>query len=160
MATTRISDNGLNAIGTNEDGVINIPTLNGITHTKKVTLTSSDILSSGDTPVVIIDSPGEGKFIQLLGCNVIYNYGENTYLFNVDPSSLYYTNNDLNPISNGFTILQQNSPETYYSSISPLGNGFKLNNFIDASVVFATDVNPTNGDGSMDVYITYTIISM
>lgn len=123
--------------------------------TVKVSLSSAQILSAFTTPIEIIPAPGAGKFIAPLNISIKYNFVTAAYDTNMDVAfkigtgEIIDTNDILNSGSNTlFNIVITN----YYGTLSNIEN---------QNMVFTVPVgNPTFGDSTLDVYVTYQIITL
>lgn len=122
--------------------------------TVKVTLTSAQILSSNTTPIQLIAAPGAGKMIMVLSFagNLTYNtatYATNTSGQLVQGATLVRT----------FSLAFTTSGQIYLAPSSPpLALSSTLEN---QSISFSTQTgDPTAGDGTIDLHLTYTVITL
>ena len=123
--------------------------------TVKVSLSSAQILSAFTTPIEIIPAPGAGKFIAPLNISIKYNFVTAAYDTNVDVAFKIGTGEivDTNDILNSGNNLLFNIVITNYYGI--------LSNIENQNMVFTVPVgNPTDGDSTLDVYVTYQIITL
>jgi hypothetical protein len=122
--------------------------------TVKVSISSAEILNSFTTPIELIAAPGAGKMIQVLSfaCNFTYNgitYATNTTAQLLQGSTLVRTFN-LNFAASGQIYAAPSAPPLLVSS--------SLEN---ENISFSTQTgNPTAGDGTFDIHITYTVITL
>lgn len=121
--------------------------------TVKVSLTSAEILQLNSTPIELIAAQGTGTLIRLIAGTFQYNYGTTSYT--AGNVRIYYT-------SGGSYIMQN----------AILGNGsygISYGSFT-TSPVFVTpeneplmldsNFNPTDGDGTLDIFLTYSVIEL
>jgi len=129
--------------------------------TVKVSLTSAEILNLFTTPKQIIAAPGAGFCIQPICFFYEYNYGTTTYNTN-QTLELRYAGVAANVNSN--TILSRIfSVKARQGSLSTT-----LLTYIDSTQeienkAFEVTVqtgNPTDGDGTLNIHVTYCIISL
>jgi len=128
--------------------------------TVKVSLSSAEILALFTTPKELIAAPGAGKFIQPIAVVYNFTYGTTTYTTNVSLNIGY------DPVANGSitntTILgagQSRLARALFSS----ANTFVLSSFDPVNKGFYAHVHagdPLSGDGTLDIIITYCIISI
>jgi len=122
-------------------------------YTVKVSLTSAEILQLNSTPIELIAAQGTGTLIRLIAGTFQYNYGTTSYT--AGNVRIYYT-------SGGSYIMQN----------AILGNGsygISYGSFT-TSPVFVTpeneplmldsNFNPTDGDGTLDIFLTYSVIEL
>ena len=130
-------------------------------YTVKVSLTSAEILNLFTTPKQIIAAPGAGFCIQPICFFYEYNYGTTTYNTN-QTLELRYAGVAANVNSN--TILSRIfSVKARQGSLSTT-----LLTYIDSTQeienkAFEVTVqtgNPTDGDGTLNIHVTYCIISL
>ena len=134
------------------DGAGYLPTY--IPITSKVTLSSAQILNLGSVPVTLVASPGVGKFIQILSVTGRMNFGTvaydtNTHLqvFTGALAGISFTDQDL--LGSRFTI--------NYAFNGPAN----VNTDEDVPVQIQVELgNPATGDGTLDIYTTYKIITL
>jgi hypothetical protein len=117
--------------------------------TVKVSLSSAEILSSNTTPVQLIAAPGAGKIIQIQ--KVLLN---STYV------SATYATNTSSQIRIGTIMATAYSINFAVSQVAQLNSG-GVGDLINQNVNFFTTVgDPTAGDGTIDTFITYTVITL
>jgi len=130
----------------------------GGAQTIKVTLTSAQLLNSFTAPITLIAAPGAGKIINIVECVFQYNYGTITY---IQPNNCFIYTNTINYAQIAFgagfltSVTSKLGKVTFNSSAS--SSAFAANQ----SIIFGTAAaNPTTGDGTLDLYLTYTIITL
>lgn len=124
----------------------------GGTYNTKVSLTSAQIKSLGVTPVSVIASPGSGKYIRIINADAWFTSG-------LTP----FDNNTVDLVTEGLSVPQV----SFVGLISSVMNTNKMvvpNNTDDAILenkgVQIEGFNSTaTGDGTLDIYITYQIIT-
>lgn len=124
--------------------------------TVKVSITSPEILTLNSTPKTLVATPGAGKII--LPLNIIFYkhfvsaaYTTNTNL-QLGPGTLYAT------IYSSEIAFTQNTIATY--SIGVSAGSFTTSVINQPMNIYVTGANPLAGDGSLDIYLTYCIISL
>jgi hypothetical protein len=129
-----------------------------VVKTIKVTLSSSDILALKTTPKLLIPAVA-GK---LLSLNFIYQRYTNVttpYVANGNGQIRYGTgiNNAGNQFSLGITL-----PDNFYSYNGMLLGSSGYNDFAGMAVYLSTagSINPSGGDGTLELYIEYSEITL
>lgn len=125
----------------------------GIPLTVKVTLSSAQILDLNTTPITLVAAPGSGKMIVPVAVSYRLNFN----------SSAYTTNLNLRLRMNG--TLTQNSGilglgATAYSMQPLAGGAYSTDITNTALTIDVATGNPAAGDSSLDVYITYCVITL
>jgi len=123
-------------------------TLFGVVNKISYTLVSADILSGATKE--IIPAPGSGKYINLITVQLIYNYNTTTYATN---ASINITHGTTGSNWNSQAFLGSTSSVQY--QIKPTGLGTTTDNNLNVNI--ATSSSNTTGNGSVEVYILYTI---
>lgn len=124
--------------------------------TIKVSLTSAEILALNTTPKTLIPAPGEGRLIQPLFVTLRYNYGGSNYVTNTT-LQVRYDGVSGNTCTSAILTNSNNA-------IGRTAAGF-AGTFADPleNVALVVDVptgNPASGNGTLDVYITFTVITL
>lgn len=128
--------------------------------TAKISISSAEILALFSTPKTLIAAPGAGKIIQPLMFLHVYTYGTVTYATNTN-ADIYY-NGSLTLV--GTTILNRTA-----STIQRQGAASTTAaSFLTASqVIVDRDLmlnvqtgDPTAGDGTLVIYVSYLIITL
>jgi len=124
--------------------------------TAKVTVSSAEILALNSVNKTLIAAPGAGKVIEVIGLSFKYNY----------LTAAYATHTTLNLLYNTTSVA------TFSGIIDQTSNKLKLTSGVDLAVVDTSTLEshalslsiasgvPTGGGGSLDVYITYRIITL
>lgn len=124
----------------------------------KYTLTSAEILNSFTAPVTLVAAPGAGYALQLI--SVAYRLNFNTTAYTTAGNSIIIANtagsqqaviSNTNFLSAGTTKFGA-GPVAHQNNTSVVEN---------EPLQFAQSTsNPTLGDSTMDLYLTYTIITL
>lgn len=123
--------------------------------TVKVTLSSAQILNSNTAPIQLIGAPGAGKAIIVTGVIAALNYNSVAYATNVDAYIAYDPNDD---ITVGFPIDQ---PASKFSQIQLFHLTTDLSAVANKSIIYkAIGGNPTAGNSTIDIFITYQTITL
>lgn len=123
---------------------------------KKVSLSSSDILSLYSSGKLLLAAPGSGKANEILSMTLKYNYSTAAYATNTTLSVLYSTVE----VTTHAGLINQTSNKIKIASagINYLGDTSVIEN---QAVYLSTQTgDPTAGGGSLEVYITYRIIDL
>lgn len=124
----------------------------------KFTMTSAQILSSFTSPVVLVAAPGAGYAIQLI--SVAYRLNFNTTAYTTSGNSVLITST---ATSQQAVISNVNflSAATTKFGAGPVAHQTNTSIIENAALTFAqSSSNPTLGDSTMDLYLTYTIITL
>lgn len=128
--------------------------------TVKVSLSSAEILALNTTPKTLIAAPGAGKIIQPIIYLWVYTYGTVTYATNTN-ADVYYTGS---LVLTGTTILNRTA-----STIQRQGTAsVTAASFLVASQDITNKAlmlnvqtgDPTAGDGTLAVHVSYLIITL
>lgn len=130
----------------------------GGSQTIKVSLTSAQLLNSFTAPITLISAPGAGKIISIIDCVFQYNYGTATYV-NPNACGIYTTTINFSQIAFGAGFLT--SATSLLGKVNSSGSASTNVFAVNQGVEFATfTANPTTGDGTLDLYISYNIITL
>lgn len=129
-----------------------------ITRKLKITVDSAQIANMGTSPVELVAAPGAGKYIDVISITSFYNHNTSAwvlggarvvaayedYFFTGTPIFSSLANTVITPTTRTGYVFTRNS--TY-------------SDFENSAVQLTTDDNtdPINGDGSLIIFITYTI---
>lgn len=122
----------------------------------KVSLTPSQIKNATTTPITVIPAPGAGKAVQIL--SIAQRYYNSTVAYDATTYELKCTTalsahirstNCLSGTANVFSTLS--APHS-----TGVVDVIKENEVVN----FITSLDSTNGDGNLDLYITYKIITI
>jgi hypothetical protein len=118
---------------------------------KKVTLSSAEVLALNSTPITLIGAPGAGKISVVASCIFQYNFNTAAYVSAGNFNLVMGSNNIIQlggVITLGSSIIKQSAP----SSATVLAN-----TSLQATVTVA---NPTTGDGTIDIYLWYYVLTL
>jgi hypothetical protein len=119
--------------------------------TVKVSLSSAQILDSNTSPVQLIAAPGAGKMIRVTSITAIFTFNGVAYATNTN-GQVRINTYQLNSISLNFGASTESTFGFPQAASGTLSN---------QSINFTTQTgNPTAGDGTIDLYITYQILSL
>jgi hypothetical protein len=128
--------------------------------TKKITLTAAQIKAIGSTPITAILAPGVGKYIKVLNADAWLTWNsvafDNNFLYiRTDGATNYQIK-----IGDGFTsFLSQTTDTNTCGSLVDTSNS--NNRFIANTKVVIDGVDSVaTGDSTIDIYITYEIITL
>jgi len=127
--------------------------------TVKVSLSSAEILALNTTPKVIVLALGDGKIIQPISFVARYIFGTTSYTTNVS-LQLRYSGVTGNLTSSSFIAL----PNSAILRQIPTANlTFTPSTGLPDNKSLIVDIsggNPVAGDGTLDIYVTYAIITL
>lgn len=123
--------------------------------TVKVSVSSAQLLAlSSFSPLMLIAAKGAGKLIRPIAFTFKLNYGTTTYTGG--SLQIYY--------ASGGSFMVQNSSYTNSSSImyyAPIANTFIFDqSAINNNLVLSVSSAISNGDSTLDIYITYEVITI
>ena len=122
----------------------------------KVSVLSADILSFFSTPKLLIAAPGAGFFINPISIGFMMKSG--TTIYSTQTSVLFSCGSSLGTIA---SVLDNTVSTTKFFSAAAQ-NYFVINasNVNSALYMASPTSNPTSGNGTIDVYITYQILAV
>lgn len=123
--------------------------------TTKVSLSSAEILNLETTPKTLVAAPGTGKIVQILNYIIKYNYGTVAYVPNGVLQVFYDTAADV--VSEETVLTLTNSISKYINILTAATTSQILE---DKAVILMNSGTPTDGDGTLDIYITYKIVTL
>lgn len=124
-------------------------------YTKKVSLTSAQILDLFSTPVTLVNAPGVGKGILMIISVAKWNFVTSAYTTAGNALRIRCATNTTSQTSSTSLLTATSSgirSLVYTSNINITEN--------QALIVDQATANPTGGDSTLDLYITYQIISL
>jgi hypothetical protein len=149
IATTAFVQSALLGVGGSGGGALS----------KKVTISSAQLLTLNTAPVLVIDAPGAGNYIDILSVSYKYNYIAPAY--NPNGGVLALITNGLGgrqitwPSS---TLLAQTNDVFQHINNYEASNNDAL--AINQAVYFeAKTANPTGGNGTIELDIYYRVVS-
>jgi hypothetical protein len=130
----------------------------GVPQTVKVTLSSAQLLDLANTPVDLIAAPGAGLSIVINTFTVKYTYGTVPYDFAgalyCGFSSIIASTTTLANVSNSALATTNNVSGSVFATTFGTTDRLVSNDKLQIS----TDTNPTVGDGTLTLWISYTTI--
>lgn len=129
--------------------------------TTKVTLSSAEILALNTTPKTLVAAQGAGTLIKVLGWTIRLNYGTTPYATNTNlRARLGASGHD--GILNATSYLGQSANElTVYNPASPVNTATDFTLCVNQPLVaYVQTGDPTAGDSTMDIYVTYVVITL
>ena len=140
--------------------------------TVQVSVNSSQILNCysllvADNPIVLVPAPGTGSFIQYLGGYAFYTFVSASYSVDTYVSIQYNTNlqsvNDYNILGN--LLSESVSSNATLAPTSTITSQITNKNHISRSpentaLILTGTSDPTIGDGTLNLYITYRIVTL
>ena len=126
----------------------------GIPTTKKISLTSAEILALNTTPKELIAAPGAGYYIRVIGFTCVLNY--NSVAYSGNAMVIHHTGSSANLLSSSFYTIGAE----YMTFINPSSPSNATLTIIENSSLIAEvgSANPTSGNSTVDIYVTYSII--
>lgn len=126
--------------------------------TVKVSLSSAEILSLSTVPKTLIAAPGAGKFINVLSVAFRLNFNSVAYATN---TTLRLEIGSFNPIVGTNTIIASSTTDFIVcsptQSLEVSGSPDWVNTLLRAKILTA---NPTAGNSTLDIYISYNILTL
>lgn len=121
--------------------------------TSTVEISSAEILNLNSSPKTLIAAPGAGKLISIQSMVIQYNYITAPYTTNTTLSIRLGTNT----MYNNVTILDQTINQYTFG----VPNSQTTSDPINQPVVVTVNAgNPTDGSGTLKVFLTYRIITV
>lgn len=130
--------------------------IGGNVQTVKVSLSSAQLLALGDTPITLIPAQGAGTLIRPICATVRNNYGTIVYVggnlgINYDGGGSWLTNQ----------ITAHKNSDDVIQNVVLGANGNWYTSPINASVkIYPAGGSIIGGDGTVDIYVTYTTITL
>lgn len=132
----------------------------GISKRVKISLTAAQLKTGNSVPIVAVPAPGAGKYIRVNAAS--FNYVKNDGLLSLTdialiidtaPGIQYDSDSNINPAASTFSILNAVNLSIYVG-------GPPVSIIANKALTIQTDVDSVAGTGTMDVYITYEIITV
>lgn len=125
--------------------------------TNVVSISSADILQLNTTPKTIVPAQGAGKFIMPLSVLFKVNFGTTAYATNTNLRIKQGASFD--PLITVNSVLAQIAdtliPKVFAPNIT--ASSYSLNEPLQ---VYVQTGNPTAGDGTIDIYVSYIVITL
>jgi hypothetical protein len=125
--------------------------------TTKVTVSSSELLNLGSAPKTLIAAPGAGNLIVPITCILVYKYGTVDYAGTVN-LALSPNNTLFNVTFNSAISGNSNRISTRTVAATATTTFANGSTFDNVALTLGSTGNPTTGDGTLDVYLSYYII--
>ena len=124
----------------------------------KVSISSAQLLNLNSSPVTVISAPGAGKVIEVMNCMVKYNFGTTPYVC-AGGLTLRNPSSTLRQLNIAQNIIQQTFSTITHTNSYDAGNDTAI--VVNEPIQFeAKTANPTSGDGTVDLYIYYRIVTL
>ncbi len=124
----------------------------------KISLTSAQILLLFTTPITLLPAPGVGKIYEFSNIFARMNFLTAAYATNVNLTLYYNINVAVGQNSNVLTSTSTRTGMITKSAIAgPTIDQYPTNSPFLVTVPIG---NPTGGGGSMDIYLTYQILTL
>lgn len=124
-----------------------------------VNVSSTQMLNSFTTPITIISAPGAGRIINVLSVSGSLTFGTVAYATNI--SAFFRYNGLSSPINSASWNIAQTSNKFVRFAIGSNGTGEDPSLIDNKSVTLSTQTgNPTAGDSTFKVYVTYQIVTL
>jgi len=130
--------------------------------TVKVSFNTAAVLALG-TPATVIAAPGAGKVIDVLNVYMRYNYNTTDFAANTAPALYLGDDTNGNQLTADLTGFLESSLTTFgQPALTRKGTNLTTVQSVweNQAVKITTGGNPTTGDGSLDVWVTYQIVNL
>lgn len=131
----------------------------------KISLSSSQILVLHTTPITCIPAPGAGYFNRIICASSSYvenanDYSGGTIVMSCDPSDANVE--QYSTTTNFLANAGDNKNAHQYMYLQPITGGASDNIIKENTAIYAyvPGSNPTGGDSTVDLYITYEVIAL
>lgn len=160
-----------NLLRVNADGSINATITGGgaaasalFPQVASVNLTSAQILNLFTTPVTIVAAPAAGKMIQVLSINYSLTFVTTAYTVGGAQAGLWYGTPAGQAVDTNAKSILNAAASSHVGQPAPTtitGTGNTPSNLAALAVVFGTVTsNPTTGDGTFRVTVTYITVTL
>jgi len=129
--------------------------------TVKVILTQTELSTFGTVPIVVVPAPGVGKAIQPISAYAEYEYGGVAYANFGIPGLTHNPSSGSLPLKSTVSLLDQTA--NYVRFFKQTDEGYNAGFTIDNQPLYFTDddgSDPTAGNGTLTLYVTYKIIKL
>lgn len=152
----------VNGIAPDAVGNIVVPTGGGggTVNTIKVSVPSSAILALNATPFELIPAPGAGKTINVLKVFFKYNFNTTPYSGGGGIAVSLGSGFGSIPVSNAIGGVLNNSQTSYAKPTMYTGAFVTSFGYANIGLYLTAGLPQTGGDGSLDVYITYDVVTL
>jgi hypothetical protein len=130
------------------------------THTIKVSLTSADILALNATPFTLIAAQGAGTLTNVIRVWFKYNFNTTAYTGG-GTLTVTYNSNGFIPVNTAFSnLLGQTSNSIGRPAMSFSVLTLQNSDMINVPITLICSAAQTLGDSTLDVYLTYDVITL
>lgn len=129
--------------------------------TKKIVLTQAELSTLGTVPIVVVPAPGAGKAIQPISAYAEYEYGGVAYANFGIPGLTHNPSSGSLPLKSTVSLLDQTA--NYVRFFKQTDEEYNAGFTIDNQPLYFTDddgSDPTAGNGTLTLYVTYKIIKL
>lgn len=124
-----------------------------------VSISSAEFLALNTTPKTLIAAPGSGKFIQIISISASLDFISAAYATNVNVFFRYGAGGPA--INSGSWNISQGADEYFRFGLTTDETGTAVASFVNQPIVAEAQTgDPTTGDGTGKVYITYRIVTL
>jgi len=141
----------LSVNGQTADNTGNI-TINNNISTLKISINSSELLNLAVVPKLLLAGQGVGTVIRLMDASIAYNHNTTAY----SPTQLRFTMGGVAIASN--SVLSLTSTGIAFNDVPAVNLTSAQSN--NQGLTLTAISNPTLGDGTIDVFITYQVITL
>jgi hypothetical protein len=123
--------------------------------TKKVSITSAQILDSYTTPIELIPAQGAGTTIEVISCTSLFTFNTIAYATNTS-AKIFYDSDTASGVFGTFDLTYSATAYQFF-----VNGGPSISDIDNNAIIFMTETgNPTAGDGTIDIYLTYRVITL
>ena len=136
---------------------------NYASRTTKISLSSAEILALFTTPKQLVAAPGAGKMVNLHNIKFVYTFVSAAYATNTTLQVLYGSTSASSIVSQSNIISGTNSLTAFIGATNAAVTicNTPVSSFTNTALnLTVVTGNPTGGDSTMDVYVTYSIINL
>ena len=129
--------------------------------TVNVVLTQTELSTFGTVPIEVVPAPGVGKAIQPISAYAEYEYGGVAYANFGIPGLTHNPSSGSLPLKSTVSLLDQTA--NYVRFFKQTDEGYNAGFTIDNQPLYFTDddgSDPTAGNGTLTLYVTYKIIKL
>lgn len=129
--------------------------------TATVDITSSEILNIFTTPKQIIAAPGAGKILQVVSLMAYYKFGTTAYSASASFAFKYDNASGAAVNISSLTMLDNAADALIFPELATQTNDVLVTPYVNKNIIFTnTSANPTSGDGTLRIYVTYKTITV
>lgn len=126
---------------------------------ESIDISSAEFLSLNSSPKTLIAAPGSGKFIQIISISSSLDYNTTAYATNI---AVFFRYGSGGPAINSASWnIAQTADKYFRFSLVSDETGTAVSSFTNQAIVAEANTgDPTDGDGTGKVYISYRIIDL